>query len=211
MGSPEQNLTPNETFIKNDQETPPSEGGNQTILAIEGKNLMRLHKKMMDKMAGIPTSNAVRKIALLALTTGVLNVALEKSAFATQLHHTEGMKQSVASETVDSQKTMRAIDMHPAGHARTEQNEKFALIVEDQVAVDKLLEKQGLVLSSTSLETNAEFINFNEVVNGVYTKSVSLRALDDETLELRTHNSDGTTDIVTLKDGDIVDTRTDRD
>ncbi|GEM_PF-3763973 len=131
------------------------------------------------------------------------------NAATLQEQSASGVTKDVQSTEMEAQKT-REIERHRVGDSREKQREKFKIVLEDSDGVTRALDAQGLILKGNRLETASANINFDEEINGVFTKNVILRVVDTKTIELVTENSDGTEDHVLLQEGDIKSARTTR-
>lgn len=147
----------------------------------------------------------VRRLALVALTTGILGAVTERAALAKQYS-----RESAPFTSVEQQHSkQRDIKNEKISHEK--QKEKFQLLLENPAEVMNMVEKQGLILRGNLLETRDDIIHFDTEINGVVTDRVLLNALNEKTLEVKTYNSDGTIDTVRIQEGSIVSAVTTRE
>lgn len=208
-------------------DTPRTEGTAKKIFSHGLDRLKTQFNEIMESVAELPAKNISRKIALLALTAGVLNVAAEKPAFAAaELENTLATHSPSATESINSQKKtaadttaassqsvtesadqqpkMKTLETHPHGYRYTKQKELFNRLFLDKEIVIPLIEKQGLILTQTSIEARNQIVHFDELKNRAYTLTALIRAVDKDTLELQVYTSDGMEDIVRFRHGNII-------
>lgn len=159
-------------------------------------------KKIVD--SGLPMA---KKLALVAMTTGIMGAIGEQAGFAKEYN-----KDSTPSTTIENQTNkQRDIETAKPGTDYKKQNEKLQIVIENSKEVMNMIQKQKLILTGNRLETNTTMINFDMEINGVTTEKIHLQVSDAETLELISYNSDGTIDTISIKKGDIVNAVTTRE
>lgn len=183
---------------------------------VRRERAMRAQEEMKDRLrkhiVDSPIISVVRRLALVAVTTGILGAVGERAALAQQA---DSQKPATAT-AIEQQETARQRDFlqeaAPQGtqYENQKQKEKFLLLIDNPPAVMSMLKKQGIVLKGDTLETNNFFVHFNEEKNGVTTERVMVYVTDEETLGLKTYNSDGTVDTVLIREGNVVSAVTTR-
>lgn len=192
---------------ENDFDTPKKRGGARdirTTLSEELDRIKALSQKIIDAVSDITSKDITKKIALMALTVGALHVAAEKPAFADASQYSTAEQPPSATESATQNEQDQAIKLQPTEYVHVGQKEEFTRFFEDKEKVIPLIEKQGLILTPDSIETRTTIVYFNEAKKGAHTLTALIRAVDENTIELRVYNSNNTLDIITFQKGDVI-------